>query len=668
MSSVTYEPKATDGFHSDGVRGDELVATSHSESQTPVNYLNVDTSLKSWLLTLDHKRIAILYLISVSFFFFIGGVAATLVRLNLITPAGNLLKAETYNKMFTLHGVMMVFFFLVPAIPATLGNFLIPMMIGARDLAFPKINLLSWYLYMAGGLIALFAMVLGGVDTGWTFYAPYSSLYSNGYVSTTIMGIFLAGFSSIFTGLNIIITVHKMRAPGLTWFRLPLFVWSMYATSLIMILGTPVVAITLVLLVVERTFGVGIFSPQLGGDPVLFQHLFWFYSHPAVYLMVLPGMAVVSEIITCFARKPIFGYRLVAFSSIAIAVISFLLWGHHMFVAGQSVYANLMFSILSFLVAIPSAIKVFNWTATLYKGSIRFNTPMIYVLGFLGLFTIGGLTGLYLSTLATDVHLSDTYFVIAHFHYVMVGATVMAYLAGVHFWWPKMTGRMYPEAWGKVAAVLLFAGFNLTFFPQFILGIHGMTRRYHAYAPEFQFYNILSTAGASIMALGYVLPLFYLIWSLKKGALAPANPFRATGLEWQTPSPPPTLNFDRIPIVTKGPYAYSPEDDELLDAQADVAIAQAELSATQQMIDAAHEHMTGAAPVVRTNGATNAVGTPGHRGGEPNSSGEVVDSGSRGGALGDGGAKANESSYGGTATEIAPKEESADGKETRNGG
>jgi cytochrome c oxidase subunit 1 len=611
MSSVTYEPKGKDGFHSDGIRGDELVEMPHAESQQPVNYLNVDHSLKSWLLTLDHKRIAVLYLISITLFFFIGGAAAGLVRLNLITPAGNLLKAETYNKMFTLHGVIMVFFFLVPSIPATLGNFLVPMMVGARDLAFPKINLLSWYLYMAGGILALVAMVLGGVDTGWTFYAPYSSIYSNGYVVTTAIGVFIAGFSSIFTALNIIVTVHKMRAPGLTWFRLPLFIWSMYATSLIIMLGTPVIAITLLLLAVERIFGVGIFSPSLGGDPILFQHLFWFYSHPAVYIMILPGMAVVSEIITCFSRKPIFGYRFVAFSSIAIAVISFLLWGHHMFVAGQSPYASMMFSVLSFMVAVPSAVKVFNWTSTLYKGSIRLNTPMLYVLGFIGLFTIGGLTGLYLASLATDVHLSDTYFVIAHFHYIMVGAAVMAFLGGVHFWWPKMTGRMYPEAWGRTAAVVLFIGFNLTFFPQFIVGYHGMPRRYHAYSPEYQVLNVMSTAGATVMALGYLLPFFYLFWSLKNGAIAPANPWRATGLEWQTPSPPPTLNFDRIPIVTKGPYAYSPEDDELLDAQTDVAIAQAELKATADMIAASHGHLSGALPI---NGRTN---------------GHAVDSGAR---------------------------------------
>jgi len=607
MSSVSYEPRADvgDGFHPD-MQGEKVSMEGRAESEIPINYLTADNSLKSWLFTIDHKRIAVLYLISITLFFFLGGAAASVVRLNLMTPEGNLIRAETYNKMFTAHGVIMVFFFLIPSIPATLGNFLIPMMIGARDLAFPKINLLSWYLYIIGGIITLFALIMGCVDTGWTFYAPYSSIYSNGWVATTAVGIFIAGFSSILTGFNFIITVHKMRAPGLTWFRLPLFVWSMYATSLIQVLGTPVLAITLLLLAVERIFQVGIFSPQLGGDPVLFQHLFWFYSHPAVYIMILPGMAVISEIITCFSRKPVFGYRFVAFSSIAIAVLSFLLWGHHMFVAGQSTYASLMFSLLSFSVAIPSAIKVFNWTSTLYKGSIRLNTPMLYALGFIGLFAIGGLTGLYLAALATDVHLSDTYFVIAHFHYIMVGAAVMAYLGGLHFWWPKITGRMYPEGWGRTAAIVLFVGFNLTFFPQFIIGYHGMPRRYHSYAPEYQIYNIFSTAGATIMALGYLMPFLYLFWSLKHGAVASENPWRATGLEWQTPSPPPTLNFDRIPIVTKGPYAYSAEDDEILDAQMDIEAARLKLENAAATVAATNEGSTTAHGANgTTNGTTN---------------------------------------------------------------
>ncbi|MCX6047622.1 MAG: cytochrome c oxidase subunit I [Chloroflexi bacterium] len=523
------------------------------------SYINAAYTAKSWLLTTDHKRIGLLYMVAITFFFFVGGLAATVVRLELLTPQGDLVLPETYNKLFTVHGVIMVFFFLIPSIPTTLGNFLVPIMIGARDMAFPRLNLASWYIFMVGALFAIVALIGGGVDTGWTFYTPYSTGFSNTQVIPMAIGILIAGFSSIFTGLNIIITVHKMRAPGMTWFRLPLFIWSMYATSLIMVLATPVLAMTLVLIAVERTFHVGIFDPALGGDPLLFQHLFWFYSHPAVYIMILPGMAVVSELITCFSRKPIFGYKFIAFSSIAIAVFGFLVWGHHMFVSGQSIYSSLIFSSISFAVAIPSAIKVFNWTATLYKGSISWDTPMLYALGFIGLFTIGGLTGLFLATLPVDVHVTDTYFVVAHFHYIMVGSAVLAYLGGIHFWWPKISGRMYPEWWGKVSAITIFLGFNLTFFPQFIAGYQGMPRRYYAYAPEYQVMNVLSTAGASILAIGYVLPLIYLIWSMREGEVASDNPWGATGLEWQTESPPPTFNFAETPIVTAEPYQYNPD-------------------------------------------------------------------------------------------------------------
>ncbi len=522
----------------------------------PETYLNVSYRVRSWLLTADHKRIAILYMISITLFFFVGGAAAVLMRLELMTPQGDLVRAETYNKLFTIHGVMMVFFFLIPSIPAVLGNFLVPIMIGARDLAFPRLNLLSWYLYMIGGCFALGAMILGGVDTGWTFYTPYSSSFSNTNVALTIVAIFINGFSSILTGLNFIVTIHKMRAPGMYWSRLPLFIWSHYATSLIFVLATPVLAITLVLVAVERLLRVGIFDPALGGDPILFQHLFWFYSHPAVYIMILPAMGVVSEIVPCFAHKRIFGYGMIAFASLAIAVLGFLVWGHHMFVSGQSIYGGMIFSILSFLVSIPSAIKVFNWTATLYKGSVDLRTPMLYALGFIGLFTLGGLTGLIVATLAIDVHVHDTYFVVAHFHYIMVGGAVMAYLGGIHFWWPKITGRMYPEWWGRFSAFLIFVGFNLTFFPQFILGYLGMPRRYYAYAAEFQVLNVMSTAGASILGLGYLLPLCYLIWSLFYGKIAPINPWGAAGLEWQTSSPPPTDNFDQTPVVVDEAYAY----------------------------------------------------------------------------------------------------------------
>jgi cytochrome c oxidase subunit I len=450
----------------------------------------------------------------------------------------------------------MIFFFLIPSIPAVLGNFLLPLMIGARDLAFPRINLLSWYIYMLAAVFGTHAIIAGGVDTGWTFYTPYSTSSSQTQVIPTVLAAFIVGFSSILTDLNFIVTTHKMRAPGLTWFRLPLFVWAIYATSLIQMLATPVLAITLVLLLLERGLHIGIFDPALGGDPVLFQHLFWFYSHPAVYIMILPGMGVVSEMVTCFSRKQIFGYEFICFSSLGIAIIGFLVWGHHLFVSSQSVYAGILFSLLSYLVAIPSAIKVFNWTATLYKGRISWQTPMLYVLGFIGLFTIGGLTGLFLAAIGLDVHLTDTYFVIAHFHYIMVGGAIMAYLGGLHFWWPKITGRLYPEFWAKIAAAIIFIGFNLTFFPQFLLGYMGMPRRYHAYAPEFQVLNVMSTAGASILGVGYLLPIVYLVWSMRYGPKASANPWNATGLEWQTPSPPPTHNFDRVPVVTQEAYDY----------------------------------------------------------------------------------------------------------------
>jgi cytochrome c oxidase subunit 1 len=431
------------------------------------HYLNVNYGIRSWLLSTDHKRIALMYLASITFFFFVAGAAAVLIRLELFTPPGDLVQSETYNRLFTMHGVAMIFFFLIPAIPNVLGNFLVPLMIGARDLAFPRLNLASWYVFNLGALLAVIAMIYGGVDTGWTFYTPFSTTYTNSQVILTGLGIFVTGFSSIFTAINFIVTVHTMRAPGLTWFRLPLFIWSHYATSVIIILGTPVLASAILLIALERIFRIGFFDPALGGDPVLFQHLFWFYSHPAVYIMVLPAMAVVSEIVPCFARKRIFGYAFVALASVGIAVLSFAVWGHHMFVSSQSVYASMIFSFMSMLVAIPSAVKVFNWTATLYKGSISYQSPMLYALGFIGLFTIGGLTGLFLASLAIDVHVHDTYFIVAHFHYIMVGGTVMGYLGGIHFWWPKMTGRLFPEGWAKFSALVIFVGFNLTFFPQF---------------------------------------------------------------------------------------------------------------------------------------------------------------------------------------------------------
>ena len=523
------------------------------------SYLEDGFTLRSWLTTSDHKRIAILYAIAITAFFFIGGAAATVIRLELATPAGDLVSSNSYNRLFTAHGVIMVWLFLIPSIPSVFGNFLLPLMIGARDVAFPRLNLVSWYIYMTGGLIILTALFLGGVDTGWTFYTPFSTMFSNSYVTLTLFGVFVVGFSSIATSVNFITTVHKKRVPGLQWFRLPLFVWAIYATSIILVLATPVLAVTMLLATAERLFQIGVFDPAYGGDPILFQHMFWFYSHPAVYIMVLPAMGVVSEVIPCFAQKRVFGYRFMAYAILAIAAIGFLVWGHHMFVSGQSVAASLVFSLLSFFVAVPSAIKVFNWTATLYKGSIRFDAPMLYVLGFVGLFTIGGLTGLFLASLALDVHLTDTYFIVAHFHYIMVGGAVMAFFGGLHFWWPKVTGRMVHEVWARIAAVTMFIGFNLTFFPQFLLGAQGMPRRYHHYPPEFTVLNVISSAGASILAVAYLMPFVYLTWSLFKGERAGDNPWGATGLEWQTRSPPPKDNFETPPEAPDDVYGYTPK-------------------------------------------------------------------------------------------------------------
>ena len=524
------------------------------------NYLNETTGIKSWMTTVDHKRIGIMYLCAVCFAFLLGGIFALLVRLSLLNPQHTLfgkhwVNAEMYNRFFTLHGAIMVFLFIIPAIPASLANFVLPMMLGAKDVAFPRINLMSFYLWCIGAAMAIGSMVIGAVDTGWTFYTPYSTT-TDGAVGLMTMAVFILGFSSIFTGLNFIATTHKLRAPGMGWFDMPLFVWGIYATGVIQILATPVLAITLVLLLIERVFQIGIFDSRIGGDPVLFQHFFWFYSHPAVYIMILPGMAIISEIIPTFSRKTIFGYRAIAYSSVSLALLSFIVWGHHLFVAGESDLANVVFSALTFLVAIPSGVKMFNWLTTMYKGNISFETPMLYAMAFLFLFAIGGLTGIFFSTLAVDIHLTDTYFVVAHFHYVMMGGTVIAFLGGLHYWWPKMTGRMYSEKWGRIATALVFIGFNMTFGSQFIMGGQGMPRRYFNYLDQFQPIHAFSTYGSWVLGSGLFMTAIYLLASLKTGPLAPDNPWGGTTMEWESSSPPVVHNFEEQPVFEHEPYDY----------------------------------------------------------------------------------------------------------------
>jgi cytochrome c oxidase subunit 1 len=517
------------------------------------NYLTHEKGFLSWALTLDHKRIGIMYLGSVLCAFALGGLFALILRTELLSPGRTIIDHDTYNQMFTLHGAIMVFLVIIPGIPAALGNIALPLQLGAKDVAFPRLNLASYYLWVIGAIFMLTSLVVNAADTGWTFYAPYSTTTETA-VAPAAMGAFILGFSSIFTGLNFIVTIHKLRPPGMGWFRMPLFIWALYSTALIQVLATPVIGITLLMLIVERLLHIGIFDPALGGDPVLFQHFFWFYSHPAVYIMVVPGFGVIGDLIPVFSRKRIFGYKFIAVSSLAIAFLGFLVWGHHMFVSGQSLLAGSIFSAITFLIAIPTAIKVFNWIATMYKGRIHLDTPMLYALAFLWVFTIGGLTGVFLAVMSVDIHLHDTYFVVAHFHYVMMGGAITALLGGIHYWWPKAFGKMYDEKQGRIGAALVFIGLNDTFFPQFIMGSRGMPRRYYNYLPEFQDLHQLSTIGAYILGLGFLLTAYSLVQSLRKGPPAPANPWGSRTLEWTLPSPPPYYNFHHAPTVTEGPY------------------------------------------------------------------------------------------------------------------
>ncbi|MGB0639457.1 MAG: cytochrome c oxidase subunit I [Myxococcota bacterium] len=529
--------------------------SSHPDAHDEPDYLRASTGIKSWLFSVDHKRIGVMYLIATTLFMMLGGLMALGIRLELFTASGDLIDADTYNRLFTLHGSVMVFLVIIPAAPAVIGNFVLPLMLGAKDVAFPRLNLASFHIYMVGAIFLIASMILGSFDTGWTFYTPYSST-TNGPVAWALTGVFILGFSSILTGLNFIVTIHKMRAPGMTWFRMPLLLWSLYATSAVQLLATPVLAITVLLLFLERLVGIGIFDPSLGGDPILFQHFFWFYSHPAVYIMILPAFGIISELVSVHSQRKIFGYKGIALSSISIAIVGSLVWGHHMFTSGQSIYANLVFSFLTFFVAIPTAIKVFSWVATLYRGSIQITPPMMYVFTFMALFMIGGLTGVTLGALSLDVHLHDTYFVVAHFHYVMMGGGILAYIAGLHHWWPKIFGRMYPQKLARITSIIVFLSFNLTFFPMFIVGSRGMPRRYYEYVESFTWLNQLATVGAFFLGTSLFVTLGYLIWGAIRGPAAADNPWGALSLEWQTSSPPIEHNFHGQPTVDAGPYDY----------------------------------------------------------------------------------------------------------------
>ncbi len=525
-----------------------------------LDYKGKHKGLLGWILSTDHKRIAILYLVSLIIFFLVAMTFGFLMRLEMLSPGKTIIDPQTYNALFTLHGVIMIFLFIIPGIPAVFGNFFLPIMLGAKDVSFPRLNLLSWYFYIGGAVLVLLSLFVGGgpIDTGWTFYVPYS-LRTQTNVSLAVFAAFVLGFSSILTGLNFIVTIHRMRCPGMGWFKMPLFAWGLYSTSWIQVLATPIIGITLLLIILERFFGVGIFDPALGGDPLLYQHLFWIYSHPAVYIMILPAMGLVSEIIPTFSKKDIFGYGPIAMSSLAIAFLGYLVWGHHMFSSGISDTSRAIFSFLTFIVAIPTGIKVFNWVATLYKASIDARAPFWFVVAFIIIFSIGGLTGLVLGSLNTDIHLTDTYFVVAHFHYVMFGGMGLLFFGGLHYWFPKMFGKMYNEKIAKLGTLIFVIGFNGLYFPMFIMGYLGMPRRYYDYLPQYQIYHVISTIGSWVLIIGILILIFNLLKALlsKSNTTTELNPWGGTTLEWTVPTPPPLENFDVIPTVTHGPY-YRP--------------------------------------------------------------------------------------------------------------
>ncbi len=546
-----------------------IIVPGNGKHPSYLDYQGKHKGLLGWILSTDHKRIGILYMVAIFSFFMVGVTFGFLMRLELIAPGRTIMDAQTYNSFFTLHGVIMIFLFVVPGIPAIFGNFFLPILIGAKDVAFPRLNLLSWYLYIIGGSLAVLSIILPGgpADTGWTFYIPYS-VRTGTNVVFALFAAFVLGFSSILTGLNFVTTVHRLRAPGMTWFKMPLSIWSFYATAWVQVLATPIIGITLLLVAIERIFGVGLFDPALGGDPVLYQHLFWIYSHPAVYIMILPAMGVVSEIIPVFARRTIFGYKFIAMSSIAIALFGSLVWAHHMFTAGMSNTGQFIFSLLTMVVAIPSAIKVFNWTATLYKGSIELSTSLLFVLAFIFQFTIGGLTGIMQGILSIDIMIHDTSFIVAHFHYVMFGGTGFGLFAALHYWFPKMFGKMYNQKVSKSAFWFLFIGFNTLYFPMFIMGWLGMPRRYYDYLPEFHIYHLISTIGSWILVAGILLMFGNLIKALLSGKkITEKNPWGGETLEWKVDTPPIHENFIDIPTVYAAPYEYKQNENDSLKTQ-----------------------------------------------------------------------------------------------------
>jgi cytochrome c oxidase subunit 1 len=538
---------------------------SHSETHPQVSYLEYQGKYKGilgWLTTTDHKRIALLYMYCIVVFFFVAAILGLTMSIEKMRPGQDIMNAQTYNGLFTVHGIIMIFMIVIPGLAAVFGNFALPLLIGARDVAFPKLNLFSWYLYVIGAILAVLSQLLkgGAPDTGWTFYVPYSAGSSTNVI-WALTAAFILGFSNILTGLNFIVTIHRMRAPGMTWFKMPLFPWSLYATAWIQVLATPIVGITLLMVIAERVLHIGFFDPALGGDPVLFQHLFWIYSHPAVYIMILPAMGVITEIFPTFSQKPVFGYGAIAISSLAIAFVGYFVWGHHMFTSGISYWSKWFFSFLTFIVAVPSAIKVFNWISTMYGGSIQMRPPLLYAISFVFLFMIGGFTGLFLGALATNVQLHDTTFVVAHFHYIIFGGMGFAFFAAIHYWYPKMYGKMYSDRWAYIAWGFTFVGFNLLYFPQFIIGVQGMPRRYFDYLPQFQWGHMLSGFGAFILLIGLILMAWNLIYHVKRGAIAPANPWKGVTLEWQIASPPTLENFEEIPVIKHNPYWFGTEEE-----------------------------------------------------------------------------------------------------------